>query len=751
MNRQNRSQRITKFLLYLLIVVLLNAAGSTLFFRLDLTGDRMFSLSPVSRRVVSTLAEPLTVHVFFTRNLPAPHNGTERYLRDLLAEYAAAGNRHFSYRFHDVTAGEQGSENTPDPTQELAGSYGIYPVQIQKIEKDEVKFMRAYMGLALVHGNLTEQIPAVTTTDGLEYSITTAIQKMNDKIGALVRLPQKIQARLYLSSSLDTVAPYLNLSGLAELPAKIETTVRKLGEKNYGKLEFTASDPSEDERAMAEQARHPDLFRLTWDRQPLPGGGEIAAGMGVAGIVLTSGARSVAIPLIQVTRIPLLGTQYQLETQERLEKAIDGGIENLIDLHQTIGVLEGHGAPPLFDGASPQRQTAASLGNLNALLSRTYSVRPVHLGGDPIEGDIGCLIVAGPKESFSDYELYSIDQFAMSGRPVAFFLDPFQEIQPRNQEAQFYNQNQGPFYLPLQTGLEKWLGHLGLSSRAAYALDESCYTQRLDDQFGGGEQPIYWAPLLKEEGIADRPFLRNVERLVMVKAAPLAFDAKRASGLGLKGEMLLATSNKGWEMSGQINLSPFLIQKPEGGKGQKSMPLAYLLEGKFPSFFAGKPLPEKPAAPPATQTQPTTAPGTAATAKAVTKAPEPPRPAFDPGKVRGEGSFLSLGKPGRVLLVGTSEILTGNVIDAEGRSPNALFLMNLIDHLNGRDDVAAMRSKQQRLSLLRETSAGTRTAVKALNIAGLPLLTAVFGALVFARRKVRQKRIMARFKDSREV
>jgi hypothetical protein len=38
--------------------------------------------------------------------------------------------------------------------------------------------------MVLIHGDLIEQVPTITTTDGLEYRITTAIQKMNNKISA---------------------------------------------------------------------------------------------------------------------------------------------------------------------------------------------------------------------------------------------------------------------------------------------------------------------------------------------------------------------------------------------------------------------------------------------------------------------------------------------------------------------------------------------------------------------------------------
>jgi len=78
------SEIYIRFLVYLIIVVLVNVAGTTFFFRLDLTANKMYSISEASKKVVSTLSEPLTVKVFFTKNLPAPHNNTERYLHVLL-------------------------------------------------------------------------------------------------------------------------------------------------------------------------------------------------------------------------------------------------------------------------------------------------------------------------------------------------------------------------------------------------------------------------------------------------------------------------------------------------------------------------------------------------------------------------------------------------------------------------------------------------------------------------------------------
>ena len=106
MASKKKSGKYLKFIIYLVVIVLVNVAGITLFFRMDLTENKIYSISAASKKVVATLSEPLTINVFFTKDLPSPHNNTERYLHDLLAEYAIHANKFFNYRFFDVNPEE---------------------------------------------------------------------------------------------------------------------------------------------------------------------------------------------------------------------------------------------------------------------------------------------------------------------------------------------------------------------------------------------------------------------------------------------------------------------------------------------------------------------------------------------------------------------------------------------------------------------------------------------------------------------
>ena len=58
---KKKSGKYVKFAIYLLVIVLVNVAGITLFFRLYLTKNKIYSISAVSKEVVATLSEPLTI------------------------------------------------------------------------------------------------------------------------------------------------------------------------------------------------------------------------------------------------------------------------------------------------------------------------------------------------------------------------------------------------------------------------------------------------------------------------------------------------------------------------------------------------------------------------------------------------------------------------------------------------------------------------------------------------------------------
>ena len=726
-----KSGQYINFIIYLVIVILVNVAGITLFFRADLTANKIYSISEASQRVIATLSEPLTIKVFFTKNLPAPYNNTERYLHDLFEEYAIYGNKFFNYRFYDVSAEDGDLSDNARENQKIANNYGIQPIQIQVVDKDEVKFQKAYMGLVMIHGDLIEQIPAITSTEGLEYKLTTAIQKMNNKISALLSLSGNIKIKLFLSSSIETVAPHMGVRNLAKIPAEIENIVKKLNQKNYNKLEFEFLNPSQDQNLAALSKKY-NIMMLSW---PALAKGQVPPGKGVIGLVMEYGENQLAVPLMQVIRLPIIGTQYKLAETAEMEENINSNVERLIDINEDIGYLADHGTlnltgtPPGAPGRPPAEEPAT---NFRTLVSQNYSLKNITLKDKDIPESLKCLIIARPQEKFSDYELFQIDQFLMQGKSLALVLDRFNEMSPAGQQGM--NLGQAPVFVPLDTGLEKLLSHYGIRIQKSLVMDENCYRQELPAQFGGGERAIYFAPLIKDRFINnDLKFMANIKRLVALKISPLELDSERITQNSLKAHRLFASSNKSWQMRDRINLNPMFIKPPESSEDMQSYPLAYIIEGEFPSYFAGKPIPVREIKDEKESEEKTEA-------EASKSSPE-----IDLSQIERQGQFRAQGQAGKIFLMASADMLKDNVMDAGGRGSNATFILNTIDYLNGREDIAVMRAKVQRFNPVEDTLAGTKAFFKAANIAGLPVLVVIFGLGVWFRRHSRKKQIQMMF------
>ena len=727
MGLKSRSEIYVKFFVYLIVIVLINIAGITLFFRVDLTKGGIYSISDASKRMVSTLSEPLTINVFFTKNLPAPHNNTERYLRDLLEEYSVYANQYFNYRFYDVSPEEGDIRQDAKKNQELARNYGIYPVQIRAIQKDEVSFQKAYMGLVLIHGDLIERIPTITTTEGLEYTLTSTVQKLHNKIGALLSLPEKIKLKLFLSSSLKIVAPYMQLGELPSLPEKVEEIVKSVNAKNYGKLEFEYLDPSTDQNADEALSRY-NLLSLKW---PELSGGKVPAGKGVIGLVMEYGDKVREIPLLRVTRVPFIGTHYELVNMRKMEEIINENIESLIDINEDIGYLADHGTLKLSDGLSTDPgKKQETLSTFRNIVSQNYAIKQIALKDGAISDSISCLVIARPTEQFTDHELFQIDQFLMRGKNLALFLDMFDEEVPSEERERLSG---GVRYIPIKTGLEKLLENYGIGLRASYVLDENCYRQSLPTRYGGGQRSLYFVPVIRNEFInKDLDFMKNIKGLITMKISPLELSPERLTKNGLQAHKLFASSERSWEMTGRINLNPMFTPPPKEEEKLKSFPLSYILEGEFSSYFAGKSIPQKESA----EKEPN---------KEEEKHGSNEKPDVDLSKIESTGKIITKGKPGKLFLIASSEMLQDNLLDERGKSPNAMFILNVLDYLNNREEIAELRSKEQRFNPLIEVKGGVKTFVKSFNIAGLPILVILFGLFIWFFRHSRKKRIQMMF------
>ena len=172
MGTQNKKSFLTYIGIVAAILIIVNIVSRNMFFRWDLTENKMYSLSDSSKSVVGKIDDRLTMKVYFSDNLPGEYGNNRRYLQDILEEYTAysGGNIHFEFF----------SSNDDEKMQEDAQKSGIQPVQLQVIENDNLEIKRVYMGMVFLYEDERETIPVIQTTTGLEYEITTKIKKLVD-------------------------------------------------------------------------------------------------------------------------------------------------------------------------------------------------------------------------------------------------------------------------------------------------------------------------------------------------------------------------------------------------------------------------------------------------------------------------------------------------------------------------------------------------------------------------------------------
>ena len=699
--------RVLEVALFLGAAIMINvSSASGLFQRLDLTESGLYSLSAPSIDAVSSLREPLTIRAFFSPNLPAPYNTVEQAVRDLLDEYAVYGGEFFNFQFISMGAEEVGQEEAI-ANEELARQYLIYPIQIEQLERDEVSLSTAYTGMALIHGDLIETIPSITDTDQLELTITEAITKLTERISRLLALEEDIMVRLYFSSPLTMLAP-----GVEQFPGAIEELVNELNAGYFDRLQFEHIDANEELVPLEEATR----LRLAPLQLQGPDGGAMLA---YAGLAVTSEETTITMNLLQGS---VMG--YQLADMETIRRSLDDTLKNLLGTQEEMGYLADFETPPYrgrANATTPTDMVEAELSNLFQLVSSEYTYRGLLLEDRLVPEGLRSMLVVGPQEPLNEWALFQIDQFLLRGGSLMLFLDSHSIYV--SQGGGFGGG--GAFHLPRETGLEAMLEHYGIRLKQSYVLDEQAFVQRQPSPRGGYvESEIYFAPLLKEDEIdQELPFLTNLEELIMLNISPLELVSENLQA-GVTYTEALRTSPSAWEMAERIDL---MGAQPPGEDLRASFPLAILAQGTFTSYFAEREIPERPRAEPSSQDD-----------------DEEAQPIISAEELQAEQSFTPEGE-GRLFVVGTSAILGSGFIDVQGRNPNSLLLLNLIDAMNGREDRALMRTKGRRVRPLREIEPPARTAVKTFAVAGLPALLVLAGVVVWVLGGMRRHRIRLQY------
>ena len=169
--KEKRKLQVSFFSI-VIIGLLLNAVFNKVPLRLDLTQDRVFSLSAATKNVLSRVDDVLTIKIFASSDLPVSAQNVLRETEDILRDYQHFGKKIKVERLYPLGENEATKE---------AQSSGITPLQFNTIGQTSYQLQSGFLGLALRFGEKSEAIPFIQETQSLEYNLTRKISRLTSK------------------------------------------------------------------------------------------------------------------------------------------------------------------------------------------------------------------------------------------------------------------------------------------------------------------------------------------------------------------------------------------------------------------------------------------------------------------------------------------------------------------------------------------------------------------------------------------
>jgi ABC-type uncharacterized transport system involved in gliding motility auxiliary subunit len=209
--------------------------------QLDLTGNKLHSLTGVSKKVVKNLDDIINVKVFVTADLPPEIKPIASDLTTILKEFERINPSKLKVTFQDPSKDEKAKSE--------ATKYGIQTLQFSSVKSDKFEVQNGYFGLVMLYGNKQEILPVVGDVGNLEYFFVSGIKKLTSKEIPSVSVVEDTPVnsgsnyqyfRKYLAKSYNV--DEVTLDGDSKLPENNPVLVilgrsKKIDDKGIKKLE----------------------------------------------------------------------------------------------------------------------------------------------------------------------------------------------------------------------------------------------------------------------------------------------------------------------------------------------------------------------------------------------------------------------------------------------------------------------------------------------------------------------------------
>lgn len=190
--RARRTQDLLSFAVLAAAVVFLNFLAAQVFFRLDLTEDKRYSIAPATKQVLQQLDDVIYVECYLEGDFPPGFRRLQGAIRETLEEFRVYGGTNIQYKFVDPGANPD-VKSRNELYQQLAKK-GLQPTNLSAMEGgkrvEKIIFPGAVVTykdkeepVLLLKGN--QSLPAEArlnqSVEGVEYELIAAIRRLTQK------------------------------------------------------------------------------------------------------------------------------------------------------------------------------------------------------------------------------------------------------------------------------------------------------------------------------------------------------------------------------------------------------------------------------------------------------------------------------------------------------------------------------------------------------------------------------------------
>lgn len=524
------------------------------------------------------------------------------------------------------------------------------------------------MILFLINFISTRNFKRIDLTSDQQYTISKAT------ISTLNSLEDLITVKVFFSKKLPP--------DLTELSQYVKDILEEYTAYSKGNLKVIYADPAEDD-VLKNEVRSlgiPELQMNVLEKD------KFQVQNGYLGIGIFYEDKQEILPVVQDPS----SLEYDLTSAIKKVSA---------ESVKVIGFLTGHGEHLTYQGSSREGKNDYTL--VRRELEKNYKVENVVIeNGQKIE-NIDTLIIAGPTESFSERDLFEIDQFILQGGQAIFLLDGV-----KVEEGLMASKN--------ETGLEKLIENYGVKVNQDLVLDRVNETVSFSSGFMQFIVPYpFWPKLTNEYFDSENLIVSRLDSLVLAWASSL----EKVEKTGLETKILATTSKFGGKVKDEFDLNP--NQDFQIKSALEKINLVALSTGKFQSYFTNQSIPP-------VVLSPSSNDGGFGLAEKTSQTDDADRVIVTESQ-----------QTGKILVVGDSDFATDSSIQRFAQ--NGVFLLNAVDYLTLDSELMTIRLRGLTERNLDELSEKEKLTIKFIGIALVPILIALFGITkAILRRKIKQ-------------